>query len=221
MFASLFGRYEARPFPVLRFALVLAVLTLAFLAFGQTYYHMDNGAETQVSVIRSSSGTVAKMSAGSDTILSFDDKGSPNFIGFSVNGKTVEGEYGIDATGKPKNRGRLIFRQVTPDVAMPYGVVGPRSINMYHLKYLELTTAGDKAKGFTAYAVKAVVLDNVIETLSAPLKFTLPQDGQLAIINGKIKMGDDLITPNYDLSGTIERPRNTPTQTNSKSQTKK
>jgi hypothetical protein len=86
---------------------------------------------------------------------------------------------------------------------MPYIVIGGSDIVSYRLKYLELTTASADGKVFGAYAVKAVAFDNKMENLAKQpnLTFKMPAEGQLTIEHGKIRFGDKLITPNYDLTG--------------------
>lgn len=152
--------------------------------------------------------------AGAGTIVAFDGRGLPGLISFAVPTKDgtdgiIQGKFGIDGTGRPENSGRVIYKQGLPDRAMPYLVTGAHGIYKYHLKYLELTTVG-KGQDYHAYAVKALAFDNVIETPSkdgkqwpATARFRLSPDGQLAVDNGKIKIGDSLISPNYDLSGKI------------------
>ncbi|MGO9270974.1 MAG: hypothetical protein ACLQOO_12085 [Terriglobia bacterium] len=140
--------------------------------------------------------------AGAGSIVVYDGKrnGVPIFIGFAVNGR-VQGEYGVDGTGRPENKGRVIYR----GGMMPYTVTGTDNIYTYHLKYLELTTVGDAAHNYRAYATKAIASDNYAEALKGgTITYKLPEGAELIIDNGKIKVGDNYISPNYDLTGEIE-----------------
>ncbi len=145
------------------------------------------------------------LSAGAGTIIFYDSEGAPNFIAFAQppNG-LVQGEYGIDGTG-PKNKGRLIYRQINPNIAMAYTVFTRNDIYIYHLKYLELTTAGNDTEGYNTYATKAIAFDNKVFSASKQLNITckLIEGGQLVISNGKIRFGDNYVSPNYTLSGKI------------------
>ena len=195
----------ARQFSITRIALLIVLLALSGLAFQGIGEKVLYESETTISQIRGSDGKpVAIMSAGAGTIVAYDGtrNGLPALIGFATKG-IVEGKYGADASG-PQNHGRVIYKQSDPATAVPYSVVGPKDIYIFHLKYLELTSAVDNKKDYGAYATKAIAFDNKVETLSKqPLTFTLPPGGQLAVPNGKIKIGDYLISPNYDLSGKI------------------
>jgi maltoporin len=66
---------------------------------------------------------------------------------------------------------------------------------------------GNVAKVYGAYTTKAIAFDNNVETLSGgkttKTTYKLPEGGQLVIDNGKIKIGDNYISPNYDCSGEI------------------
>jgi hypothetical protein len=142
--------------------------------------------------------------AGAMTIIHFSVEDSPALIGFAQVNKqgkeVVQGEYGVDPNGKPKDEGRLIYE----GEAMPYVVTGTDGTYTYHLSYLELTTVKDAARGYLAYATKAIASDNKMETLGGGTStYKLPPGGQLAIDHGKIKIGANYISPNYDCSGTI------------------
>jgi hypothetical protein len=153
------------------------------------------------------SSGAATLSAGAGTIVVFDDKvnGLPAFIGFAEMPKgTVQGKYGLDDKKKPENKGRIIYKSAG---SIPYSVIGRKDIYMYHLKYLELTTVGDDTNGYRAYVTKAIAFDNQEETLSKTNTFILPEGGQLVVDDGRIKIGDNYITPNYDLSGKIIDPK--------------
>ncbi len=165
-------------FPISRLVL-LVVLAGTSVAFGEQVCYE---AETVISLIPEGRGT---MSAGSGTIINFDHNGAPNFIAFSQGGgcKIVEGKYGIDRTDQPQNKGRLIYR----GQGIPYVVIGAKKAYTYHLEHLEITTVGNDAQGYGAYATKAV--DN--------------EGRELVINQGKIKIGDDYVTPDYGLSGKI------------------
>jgi hypothetical protein len=148
-----------------------------------------------------------KMFAGPGTIVHFDDKGLPAIMTFLIKANnTVEGEYGIDASGRPNNSGRLIFKQADPSVPMPFVVNGAKDIYTYHLGYLEVTTAELKLKDYRPYAIKAIAFDNKVEVLGKPsVTYKMPEGGLLPIVNGKIKFGDDYVSPgpDYNLSGEI------------------
>jgi hypothetical protein len=148
---------------------------------------MDNGTDTRIGDVAQTKS--AAVYAGSGTVIGFDDAGSPDFIGFIGGGDcrrgTVEGKYGIDGTGQPENKGRLIYK----GGVMTYVVIGANHVYTYHLKYLALTTVGNHAQGYGAYATKAIAVDN--------------EGGQLVVHNGKIRIGDNYITPTYGLSGKI------------------
>lgn len=168
---------------------------------------MDNHTATTICMVHGSGSRkiAAVMSAGSGSSIDFDGAGEPRFIGFSKDGRceVVEGKYGLDSTGKPENRGRLIYKQSSASVAIPYIVTGSSDIYEYHLKYLELTTVKDVATGsYVAYCTKAVAFDNSITTLTRKTSYTLPEDGELVISNGRMKIGDVYVVPNYDLTGT-------------------
>ncbi|MGO9270975.1 MAG: hypothetical protein ACLQOO_12090 [Terriglobia bacterium] len=202
------------PIPISRLAL-LAVLAWTSLAFCNRFVaaaEQDIGqkvfyeAETRVG-----GDAYTTLYAGAGSIIVYDAKrnGVPILIGFAANG-LVQGEYGVDGTGRPKNKGRVVYRQTDPSEAMPYVVMDEKDINIYtyHLKYLELTSVGNDAQCCRAYATKAVAFDNKVEELGKPnITYQLPQGGQLVIVNGKIKIGDNYISPNYDLTGKIAVPR--------------
>ena len=192
----------ARRFPVFRLVLLAVLASTSFAFQGDKVWYQ---AETTVSMIQGTDGRpVANMSASAGTIINYDGSGKPNFIGFAEAPQgTVQGEYGTALTGgEPKNKGRIIYKQANPNEAMPYSVIGEKDIYMYHLKYLEVTTVG-KGQSFGAYATKAVAFDNKVEMLSGATTYKLPEGGQLDIENGKIKFGDNYISPNYDLSGKL------------------
>jgi hypothetical protein len=139
--------------------------------------------------------------AGARTIIVFDTGGVPMMVGFAYEERgedVVQGQYGVDGTGKPKNDGRLIYR----GSAMPYVVTGAKDICTYHLSYLELTTVKDAEGAYRAYAIKAIASDNKVETLGGGIStYKLPEGRQFVIDHGKIRIGDKYVTPNYDCSG--------------------
>jgi len=146
----------------------------------------------------------AMMSAGAMTIVFFNDYGRPYFLGFAVTNKVgksvVQGEYGVSQNGQPQNGGRLIFKPQAG--AMAYHVFSSTNTYIYHLSYLELTTAKTDTNGYTAFVTKAIAFDNKVDIGSGTnIAFKMPKDGNLPIKNGMIEIGDSYIAPNYDLSG--------------------
>jgi len=142
--------------------------------------------------------------AGAGTVVLFDNRGKAIFIAFAradAQGQGIfQGEYGVDSAGRRLNDGRLIYK----GDPLTYLVAGPKDIYKYHLKYLELTTAGDEAHGRRAYATKAIAFDNKVEkSAGAPSAYELPEGGRMIIDKGEIKFGENLASPNYDLSGNI------------------
>jgi hypothetical protein len=188
--------------PIFRFVLFGVVAWTSLALQGDKVWYQE---ETTIGVIQGTSGRpVAKMSASAGTIINYNAKGTPNFIAFADPKGTIQGKYGITMTG-PENKGRLLYKQVTANEAIPYVVVGAKDIYTYHLKYLELTTASADSKIFVAYATKAIAFDNRVDTLSKQLDLTfkLPEGGYLVVDRGKLKFGENLINPNYDLTGKI------------------
>jgi hypothetical protein len=140
--------------------------------------------------------------ANAGTIVNYDSKGTPDFIGFANSNGIIQGKYGIDGTGQAENKGRLIYKQTNK--GFPFVVTGQTNIYKYNLKYLELTTVGNKEQGYRAYAIKAIAFDNKVDTLSEKnITYKMPEGGQLVIDHGKIKIGDNNISPNYNSSGQI------------------
>jgi hypothetical protein len=150
---------------------------------------------------------VASMSAGAGTLIVFHDviNGLPIFVAFAeAPDWKVRGQYGVDRD-KPKNNGRIIYKQIDNAIGIPYLVATPEGTRTYYLRYLELTTVGVEGIGYDAYAVKAVAFDNKVEMPSKTTEsYAVPEGGQLAIVKGKIKFGEANIKPNYDLSGKLE-----------------
>lgn len=152
--------------------------------------------------------------AGAGTFLVFDNKGIPSFIAFASKNAQGEGifqkEYGVDDAGRPLNKGRLIYR----GQAMNYAAIGSNMVYFYHLKYLELTTVGDDASGYRAYAVRAFASDNKLESSnggpSSYSSYKLPEGGELVIDKGQIKFGETCVRPNYDLTGKVVAPQAKP-----------
>ena len=152
------------------------------------------------------------MSAGSGTIVHFNANGSPDFIAAlsKADEKKVEGFYGINEKGLPENSGRLVFK-AAPGQAMLYNVEnGTNGFLIYHLTYLAITTAGNDTNGFHAYVTKAIAFDDKVETLwltngwQTNVGFKMPEGGQLVIDKGRIKVGDNYISPDYALSGKVK-----------------
>jgi hypothetical protein len=186
---------------------LLAVLACSCLAF-QATRDLRGGtivyeAETR---ILSDPEHGIQMYSGPGTIVHFGDNGLPDFLSFEMKAtKTVQGEYGIDATGRPKNRGRLLFRPANPDIAMPYVVNAAKDIYTYHLKYLELTTV-QNGQVYRPYVTKAIAFDNKVEVSGkASTTYKMPEGRQVVIVNGKIKFGDTVVShsKSYNLSGQI------------------
>ena len=204
-------QHAGRQFPIARFAAVMLfalgsislVLYNCFVAAAQQAEQVWYQGETRIGA---SDDGACLVQAGAGTLVAYDSRGVPSFIGFAeLNGKgeaIVQGEYGMDGT-VPKNKGRIIYRQISPDRAMPYLVIGAKDIRTYHLSYLELTTVSNDGKVFRAYATKATAFDNKVETLSKQpsITYALPEGGQLSVDHGQIKFGDSLVSPNYDLTG--------------------
>jgi len=189
-------------------AIQLLVLACACLAAkgddGRTQaFKMTDGTDTVIANV----GNDATMSAASGTIVHFSAMGYPDFISAlsKADEKKVEGLYGTNEKGLPDNSGRLVFKAFSGQ-AMPYTVFkGTNGILVYHLKYLAITTAGNDTNGYSAYATKAIAFDNKVETLSQTnVGFKMPEGGQLVIDKGRIKFGDNYISPNYDLSGKVK-----------------
>jgi hypothetical protein len=166
-------------------------------------YTMPDGADTLIGHV----GNHATMSAGSGTIVHFSAMGYPDFISAlsKADEKKVEGLYGINEKGLPENSGRLVFK-ANPGQAMPYTVFnGTNGTLVYHLTYLAITTAGNDTNGYSAYATRAIAFDNKVETISQTnVGFKMPEGGQLVIDRGRIKIGDNYINPNFDLSGKVK-----------------
>jgi hypothetical protein len=148
------------------------------------------------------------MSASAGTIIVFDSRinGLPIFIAFSEAPKwLVQGKYGIDVTGRPENKGRLIYR--SDEAPIPYVVTGQKDIYSIYFSYLELTTVENSPHGSTrAFAIKAIASNNIVKSLSRgtlEYRLQLPRDNHLDIVNGEIKIEDNYIVPNYDLTGDI------------------
>jgi hypothetical protein len=157
---------------------------------------MTNGTDTVIGEIPEGSGTI---SAGSGTIIHFSDRGRADFIAYARGGdcgkgSVVDGEYGIDGTGQPENKGRLIIKGKD----IPYGVMGGKDgFHTYHLSYLALTTVEEDKHRFGPYATKATSSDGK----------------QLVIISGKIQIGDILVSPSsYGLTGDVSVALAEPTQ---------
>jgi hypothetical protein len=187
------------PLSCLVLLVMLAWTGLAFQENGPVVYDT----ETLISRIQSHGTPVASMYASAKTIVHYDDTGTPDIISFDINGK-VQGLYGIDGAGRPANTGRVFFKPI--GTAMPYLVTGPKGIYTYHLKYLEITTVRDSDKTYRAYATKAIPFDNKVDAASKQpaSTFDLPPGGQLVIDHGKIKIGENYISPGYSLSGTVK-----------------
>lgn len=172
--------------PVLLVALAMASLVLgnrsAAVAQQQVGQKVVYEAET---VIARDPNGIQEL-AGAETIVVYNTSGRPMMIGFEVlnekGEKVVQGEYGVDPSGRPKNGGRLIYKG-----AINYQVLVAKGENTFHLSYLELTTVKDASFGYRAYAIKAVSSDG----------------SALPIVDGKIKFGDIIAYPYYGLSGTI------------------
>lgn len=144
--------------------------------------------------------------AGAKTIVAYDSNGLPEIVSFDINGR-VQGAYGVDGNGLPTNKGRLIYKQANPNLALPYQALGAKDLYTYHLRSLELTTVQNAAKEYRPYITKAVAFDNKVEVTGKPsITYKIPDGGQLVIVNGKIKFGDVLVSPgsNYDLSGKMQ-----------------
>jgi len=148
--------------------------------------------------------------AGAMTIIFFNAEGRPKVIGFAhkneLGQEVVQGEYGVDDNGLPRNKGRLIYK----GPSMPYVVLAAKGEYTYHFSYLELTTAGDDAHGYGAFAVKVIAADNKVQDPSGGVStYQVSEDGQLPISHGKIKIGQTLIRPYYDCSGEVveEKPK--------------
>jgi hypothetical protein len=140
------------------------------------------------------------MYSGPGTIVQFDDNGLPDLMSFEIKAtKTAQGAYGLDATGRPENSGRLIFKQANTNAGMPYMVIGAKDIFTYHLKYLELTTVRNIAKECRPYVTKAIAFDNKVDVSGkASITYKMPKGGQLAIVKGKIKFGDTIVSHGND-----------------------
>jgi hypothetical protein len=193
-----------------RTAGMLVVLAWTSLAQGQGQASQDLRGrtilfqgETRVGLLYGTDGGyVGDYYAGAGTIIHYGNSGVPDLIGFAQGTNwLVQGKYGIDGTG-PENKGRLMFKAHLNE-AMPYAVMGKTNIYMCHLRYLELTTVGDETNGYRAFATKAIAFDNRLESLTQTNTFKLPEGGQLVVRNGKMKIGDSYISPNYKLSGEV------------------
>ncbi|MGO9610578.1 MAG: hypothetical protein ACLPT4_13150 [Verrucomicrobiia bacterium] len=217
---SIFSRLCHSPIPH-RAAVLLVALAWTSLAQGQASRDLRGETiwyqgEHTVSVLLDNDGQPgATMSVSAGTIITFDSGGQPQFIRFSQvgpNGTEEQRDFGVDGTG-PKNKGRLIYKTTNLNKPIPYMVIGIGAVYQYHLKYLELTTAGNETNGYNAYATKAIAFDNKVEILTnnmqkvefiPTLPYKLPEGGQLAIDNGRIKIGDRYISPTYELKGEVK-----------------